>query len=184
MNFRERTQGIFASLQEQGKRPAADSSSDRHGQSSAHRHQQALFRRNQYPESRLWEMAWSPMATRIGVGSGVCIWCQARHRQRHPVRIFPSAALRATHWGIAQCLAGVRVKLEGQILTYHQEQQQQLQQVPTKVEVCAGADETFFEQMVLVLLDLSSGYIFVEAQAKDRGYQTWQALVQQALASR
>jgi hypothetical protein len=37
-----------------------------------------------------------------------------------------------------------------------------------------------FEQMVL-LLDLSSGYIFVEAQAKDRGYQTWQALVQQAL---
>jgi hypothetical protein len=38
-----------------------------------------------------------------------------------------------------------------------------------------------FEQMVLVLLDLSSGYIFVEAQAKDRGYQTWQALVQQAL---
>jgi hypothetical protein len=60
-----------------------------------------------------------------------------------PCQNFPSAALRATHWGIAQCLAGVRVKLEGQILTYHQEQQQQLQQVPTKVEVCAGADETF-----------------------------------------
>jgi len=30
-----------------------------------------------------------------------------------------------------------------------------------------------FEQMVLVLLDLSSGYIFLEA-AKDRSYQTWQ----------
>jgi hypothetical protein len=78
---------------------------------------------------------------------------------------------------------GIRVKLEEQILTYNQEQQQQLQQLPTKVEVCAGADETFFEQMVLVLLDLSSGYIFVEAQAKDRGYQTWQELVQQALGS-
>lgn len=34
--------------------------------------------------------------------------------------------------------------------------------------------------MVLVLLDLSSGYIFVEAQAKERDYQTWQRLVQQA----
>jgi len=30
---------------------------------------------------------------------------------------------------------------------------------PNKVEVCV-ADETLFEQMVLVLLDLSSGYIF------------------------
>ena len=82
-----------------------------------------------------------------------------------------------------RAVQGIRVKLEEQILTYNQEQQQQLQQLPTKVEVCAGADETFFEQMVLVLLDLSSGYIFVEAQAKDRSYQTWQELVQQALGS-
>jgi len=38
-----------------------------------------------------------------------------------------------------------------------------------------------FEQMVLVLLDLPSGYIFVESQATD--YQTWQERVQQALGS-
>jgi len=31
-----------------------------------------------------------------------------------------------------------------------------------------------FEQMVLVLLDLPSGYIFVESQATARDYQTWQ----------
>lgn len=125
---------------------------------------------------------WSPMATTIGVGSGVCIWCQARHRQRQEESEFFHLLRLERHIGVSpSALQGVRVKLEGQILTYHQEQQQQLQQVPTKVEVCAGADETFFEQMVLVLLDLSSGYIFVEAQAKERGYQTWQALVQQAL---
>jgi len=40
-----------------------------------------------------------------------------------------------------------------------------------------------FEQMVLVLLDLPSGYIFVESQATARDYQTWQERVQQALGS-
>jgi len=35
--------------------------------------------------------------------------------------------------------------------------------------------------MVLVLLDLPSGYIFVESQATARDYQTWQERVQQAL---
>jgi len=58
MNFRERTQGIFASLQEQGKRSLRQiAAATGMAKSSAHRHQQALFRRNQYPESRLWEMA-------------------------------------------------------------------------------------------------------------------------------
>jgi hypothetical protein len=57
MNFRERTQGIFASLQ-QGKRSLRQiAAATGMAKSSAHRHQQALFRRNQYPESRLWEMA-------------------------------------------------------------------------------------------------------------------------------
>jgi len=36
--------------------------------------------------------------------------------------------------------------------------------------------------MVLVLLDLPSGYIFVESQATARDYQTWQERVQQALS--
>lgn len=55
------------------------------------------------------------------------------------------------HIGVSpSSLQGIRVKVEEQILSYHLEQQRQLQQVPTKVEICAGADETFFEQMVLV----------------------------------
>ncbi len=35
--------------------------------------------------------------------------------------------------------------------------------------------------MVLVLLDLPSGYIFVESQATTRDYQTWLERVKQAL---
>lgn len=185
MNLRERTQAIFANLWEQGncsiRRIAAATGMTK---SSVHRHRQAIERRNQYPESPLWEMpsghqwlqrlVWAVVyvfGVKHGIGNDTLSeFFQLLRLERH-IGVSPSA------------LQGVRVKLERQILSYHQEQQKQLQQVPTKVEVCAGADETFFEQMVLVLLDLSSGYIFVEAQAKDRGYQTWQGMVQQALGS-
>ena len=70
-----------------------------------------------------------------------------------------------------------------QILNYRDEQQSRLEQSGTKVEVCGGADETFFEQMVLVMLDLPSGYIFVESHSSTRDYQTWQERVQQTVGS-
>ena len=37
----------------------------------------------------------------------------------------------------------------------------------------AGADETFFDEMILVLMDLPSGFIFMEEMSKDRTYETW-----------
>ena len=49
------------------------------------------------------------------------------------------------HIGVSpSAVQGLRVKLEEQILTYHQEQQQQLQQVPTKIEICAGEKRNIF----------------------------------------
>jgi len=70
----------------------------------------------------------------------------------------------------------VRAQIEQQILNYRDEQQAQLQQRQARVEVCVGQMRPF-EQMVLVLLDLPSGYIFVESQATARDYQTWQERV-------
>jgi hypothetical protein len=153
--------------------------------SSVHRHQQAIKSRNQYPESPLWEMASGHQWLQRLVWAVVYVFGVKHGIGNDTLSEFFHLLRLERHIGVSpSAVQGIRVKLEGQILTYHQEQQQQLQQVPTKVEICAGADETFFEQMVLVLLDLSSGYIFVEAQAKDRSYQTWRfAMVQQALPS-
>jgi len=67
------------------------------------------------------------------------------------------------------------------ILKYQQQQQSTLGQSQTAIEICAAADETSFEQDVLVLMDLSSGYIFVEEQVENRQYQTWLEKAQQAL---
>ena len=39
--------------------------------------------------------------------------------------------------------------------------------------ICVGADETFFGLPVLVLLELSSGFIFIETECENRTYATW-----------
>jgi hypothetical protein len=167
MNLRERAQQIASSAWENGKRSIRSiSAATGIPKSSVHRHQQAMKRRNQYPESSLWEqknvqhwlrrLVWAVVYV-FGIKHG--IGSETLSEFFHLLRL-------ECHIGVSPtALQNLRVQMEEQILTYQDEQQQQLQQSQTKVEVCAGTDETFFEQTVLVMLDLASGYIFVESQA-------------------
>jgi len=49
------------------------------------------------------------------------------------------------------------------------------------LEIIGAVDETFLEQMLLVFLDLPSGYVLLEEAADDRRYATWNALVNKRL---
>lgn len=183
MNWQQRSGQIYANLQEQGKRSVrAMAAATGFAKSSVHRHLQALKRRQQYPESPLWEhqsgyqwlhrLVWTVVyvfGIKRGIGNETLSeFFQMLHLEGR-IGVSPNA------------LQGIRAQMEQQILRYRDEQQAQLQQSQTPVSVCLGADETFFEQMVLVLLDLPSGYIFVESQATARDYQTWHERVKQAL---
>jgi len=44
-----------------------------------------------------------------------------------------------------------------------------------------GTDETFFDKMILVMIELSSGYILFEEAAEDRTYKTWKEKASGAL---
>ena len=46
------------------------------------------------------------------------------------------------------------------------------------LKIVGGADETFFDKMLIVFMDLASNYIFIEAEADDRTYETWKDKVQ------
>ena len=46
------------------------------------------------------------------------------------------------------------------------------------LKIVGGADETFFDNMLIVFMDLASNYIFVEAEADERTYETWKDKVQ------
>jgi Family of unknown function (DUF6399) len=50
-------------------------------------------------------------------------------------------------------------------------------------EIIGAVDETFLERMLLVFLDLPTGYLLLEEAVEDRSYATWKALVDQRLAA-
>lgn len=87
------------------------------------------------------------------------------------------------HVGVSVAsLRQIRSQMETQIIHYGQEQPKTLNPSGPPLEICASADETFFEQVVLVLLDLSSGFIVVEAITEDYRYETWQHHAQRAFS--
>ena len=57
---------------------------------------------------------------------------------------------------------------------YEQEFKPTLDRLAAGISIVAGADETFFERLlILVFMDLSSGYIFIEESAENRKATTW-----------
>jgi hypothetical protein len=48
-------------------------------------------------------------------------------------------------------------------------------------EIIGAVDETFLERMILVFMDLATGYLLLEEVAEDRTYTTWKALVDERL---
>ena len=60
-----------------------------------------------------------------------------------------------------------------ELLDQYQEEQQKKHKLDESLKIVGGIDETYFESMILVLMDLSSGYIFVEEESEDKSYETW-----------
>jgi len=48
-------------------------------------------------------------------------------------------------------------------------------------EIIGAVDETFLERMILVFMDLTTGYLLLEEVADDRTYATWKRLVDERL---
>jgi len=60
-----------------------------------------------------------------------------------------------------------------ELLIEYKKQQEKNHSPKELLKVVGGVDETFFEKMILIFMDLSSGYIFFEEESQDRSYNTW-----------
>ena len=150
--------------------------------SSVARHRKALEARGQWPEAPFWEQAAGDHWLRLlvlavifvfGIKGGVGV--ERISEFFHRVRLDRYVGSSPT------ALRTLRCQLEDGILAYQTAQESQRHQAECWVEIGAGADETFFDRVILVMMDLGSGYIVLEEPADDRRYDTWQARVQQAL---
>ena len=174
---------IFNSIREYGKQ-SIRSLADRTGlsKSSVHRHLQAMDRRDRYPESSFWEteagrevsptpdMTWLirlVVATLLvfglkrGVGAETLSEFFSRLRLDGHIGCSPSA------------LRSVMGTLERLVLETTEAWEQEGVAHGEIRPVIGAVDETFLQRMMLVFMDLSTGYLLMEEIAADRGYETW-----------
>jgi Family of unknown function (DUF6399) len=152
--------------------------------SSVHRLQQAIARRGRHPESWLWETEdGRQWLTRLmvatlytfglkrGVGLETISEFFARLRLETQVGCSPSA------------LRGVMQALEAALLETAEVWEQDGCAGGEVREIIGAVDETFLERMMLVFMDLRTGYLLLEEVADDRTYATWKALVDERLTA-
>jgi hypothetical protein len=150
--------------------------------SSVHRLTQAMQRRDHHPESWLWETAegrqWLTrlvMATlyTFGLKRGVGL---------DTISEFFVRLHLATQVGCsASALRGVMQALEAALLETAMAWEQAGQAHEEVREIIGAVDETFLERMMLVCMDLRTGYLLLEEVADDRTYATWKAVVEERL---
>ena len=184
MNLRGRCQQILTVLRERGPQSIRKlAQATGLPKSRVDRHCKGLRERaRQVPEAELWEHEQGAQWLRVLVlavllvfglkgGVGVERISEFFHRIRleRYLAVSPSA------------LRALRAQMEAIILAYQAEQEQQIGQTARRVPMIAGADETFFEQVILVMMDLGSGYLVLEEAAEDRTYGTWQERTQAAI---
>ena len=151
--------------------------------SSVHRLKQAMERRDGYQESWLWETeeghGWLLRLVvaslyifgfKRGVGADTISEFLRRLRLEAHVGSSPSA------------LRGLMEVLEPVLLETAAAWEREGIAAGEIRPIIGAVDETFLERMMLVFMDLASGYLLVEEVAADRSYDTWYAVVKARLA--
>jgi len=166
---------IFNSIREHGKQ-SLRSLAERTGlsKSSVHRHLQAMGRRDRYPESSFWETeagrAWLirlVVATLLifglkrGVGAETLSDFFNRLRLDGHVGCSPSALRRLMHT-LERVILDTTTAWEQEGIAHGEIR-----------PVIGAVDETFLQRMMLVFMDLTTGYVLMEQTAEDRSYETW-----------
>src|SRR5215475_7272744 len=166
---------IFNSIREYGQQ-SIRRLADRTGlsKSSVHRHLQAIDRRDRYPESSWWETeagrTWLirlVVATlfvfglKRGVGAETLSEFFCRLRLEAHVGCSPSA------------LRNVMLHLERIILDTAAAWEQEGVAHGEIRPIIGAVDETFLQRLMLVFMNLASGYLVMEEVAVDRSFDTW-----------
>jgi hypothetical protein len=151
--------------------------------SSVHRLQQAMERRDVHPESWLWETAEGrSWLVRLVVAS-LYIFGFKRGVGADTISEFLRRLRLEAHVGSSpSALRGLMEVLEPVLLETAAAWEREGIAAGELRPIIGAVDETFLERMMLVFMDLASGYLLVEEVAADRSYDTWYAVVKARLA--
>jgi len=183
MGFWAKSLRIFNLLCDNGKQSVRDiARKTGFSKSSVHRLERAMERRNCHPESWFWETEEGRSWVIRLVVATLYTFGLKRGVGAETISEFFSRLRLGTHAGCSpSALRGVMQRLEEIIVEIGRSWQEEGVRGGEVRPVIGAVDETFFERMMLVFMDLVSGYLLFEEVAEDRTYATWQALVEARL---
>src|SRR5712691_7353481 len=150
--------------------------------SSVHRLQQARARRDTHPESWWWDTADGRCWLIRLVVATLYTFSFTRGVGAETISEFFGRLHLETHVGCSpSALRGVMHALEHVILETATAWEHEGVAAGEVRPIIGAVDETFLERMMLVFMDLVSGYLLFEEVAEDRPSTTWDALVEARL---
>ena len=166
---------IFNSIREHRKQ-SIRSLAGRTGlsKSSVHRHLQAMERRDRYAESSFWETeAGRAWLIRLVVAT-LFVFGLKRGVGAETLSEFFSRLRLDGHIGCSSsALRSVMRTLERHVLDTTAAWEQEGIAHGEIRPVIGAVDETFLQRMMLVFMDLATGYLLMEEAAADRSFDTW-----------
>lgn len=184
-DVRNRDTKIFAHVAEFGRRSirtigeTLEMSKDKVARGLA-----AIDKRDKHPESHLWETQEGQTWLWLLVIATIYTFGLKGNQGAERISEFFKLIRLDGHVGVSpSSLRNLRRKMEKAIIEFQRIQEAQPREAGTEsCEIVASGDETWFNgDMVLVLMDLVSGYLIVEEEAADRSYETWNAKAQARL---
>ena len=141
--------------------------------SSAFRQVKGIQRRNVYPESVLWEHEDGHEWIRRHFFATLLIFGVQHGIGADTLSEYFKVLRLDTHIGVSPTPIRTRLsQLQDAIIRFQKEVEQNYKDAFK--EVIGAADETFFcNALILVFMDLSSGYLILEDIADDRSFDTW-----------
>ena len=141
--------------------------------SAAHRHEQARKQRDQHPESWFWETEEGYDWLRRLIFGTIYIFGIQRSVGAGCLSEYFAMLRIDTHVGISETALRTLIHVMENLLPAFQKMCEAQYSGASLKAVLAG-DETFFgQEMLLVLIELTSGYLLLEESADDRSYETW-----------
>ncbi len=145
---------------------------------------QAMSGRSKYPETYFWETEEGQEWLRIMVLAVLYVFGIKGNQGAERMSEFFKRIRVDSHVGSsASALRNMMGQMEELLVEFQQRQEaKQREKGERGGNIVASGDETWFnDKMLLVLMDLCSGYLIMEEVAEDRSYETWKAKAQSRL---
>lgn len=144
---------------------------------------EAVSNRDKYPESHLWETAEGQAWLHRMVDATIYEFGLKGNQGADRVSEFLKRLRVNSHVGVSPTALRQRMRqMEEELAEFQQNQEEEQSQQGEKRAVVASGDETWFnDKPLLVLMDLTSGYLIMEEEAADRSYETWDTKAQTRL---